>query len=182
VTHQGQDPYSASSGAPPPGSQPGYGQPPPPPGAAQQPPPPGQQPGYQQQGSPLGQPGPGQQPPVVEGLQPPVANLISYLLGWVGGLIMFLTQRNPEVRFHGAQSVGISVVAIAGYIVLLVFGGLNQGIGSLVFALILSLVWLVFALGLLALHIYMAVQSYNQKHVKLPLIGDLAERFSAPTA
>jgi uncharacterized membrane protein len=32
--------------------------------------------------------------------------MLSYLLfGWIGGLIMFFTQKHPEVRFHAAQSI-----------------------------------------------------------------------------
>lgn len=176
VTQQGQDPYSGGGGGgPAPGPQPGYGQQPPPaggqPGA---PPAPGQH-------APS-QPVPGQAP-VMEGLQPPVANLISYLLGWLGGLIMFLTQRNPEVRFHAIQSIGISVVVILGYILLAILGIFNAAIGgSAILALILGLIQLVFFIGVFALVIYMAVQGYNQKHVKLPVIGDLAERFSPPSA
>ena len=159
MTHQGQDPYGG--GAPPPGQQPGYGQ---------QPPLAGQQPVA------------GQPAPVVEGLQPPIANLISYLLGWLGGLIMYLTQRNPEVRFHGIQSIGLSVAVIAGYIILTILAFVGATLNSGLIVLIIGLVQLVFFIAAFVLVIYMAVQGYNQKHVKLPVIGDLAERYAAPAA
>src|SRR6202041_3725850 len=46
------------------------------------------------------------------GLSENVAGLLCYLLGWVTGLIFFLIDKRPFVRFHAAQSI-------------VVFGGLN---------------------------------------------------------
>src|SRR5947209_4032338 len=46
------------------------------------------------------------------GLTENVAGLLCYALGWVTGLIFFLIDKRPFVRFHAAQSI-------------VVFGGLH---------------------------------------------------------
>ncbi len=37
---------------------------------------------------------------------------LAYLVGFVTGLIILFTQRDPEVRFHAIQSIILSVLAI----------------------------------------------------------------------
>src|SRR5271168_1511846 len=46
------------------------------------------------------------------GMSENVAGLLCYLLGWITGLIFYLIDKRPFVRFHAAQSI-------------VVFGGLN---------------------------------------------------------
>ena len=73
---------------PPPGPPPG-GQPP-------YPPPGGQQPGY---------PPPGYQPQA-SGIDKKTGAILSYLLGWVTGVIfLFVGKGDPDVKYHAAQSV-----------------------------------------------------------------------------
>src|ERR1700727_3750405 len=50
-----------------------------------------------------------------EGLEENVAGLLCYVLGWVTGLIFFLIDKRPFVRFHAAQSIGLSVGLIVVY-------------------------------------------------------------------
>lgn len=164
MTHQGQDPYGGGT-----------------------PPPPAQQPGYQQQAPPPGQPGGmGHQPPVQDaGLQPPVANLLSYLFLGLGGLIVFLTQRHPEVRFHGAQSllmgIGLVVLYIGLSIVFTLFLFVDPT-GGILITLIGLLVYTLLPLATLVLIIYLCVQGYNQKHVKMPIVGNIAEKWAGGPA
>ncbi|MEX0659259.1 MAG: DUF4870 domain-containing protein [Egibacteraceae bacterium] len=129
------------------------------------PPPQGGQPGGVPQGG----------PPSADGLDPKVGGLLSYLLfGWIGGLIMYLTQKHPEVRFHGAQSVivfgGITVAWIALQIIAVVlpFGGI-----------LTFFVGIVLWLGSLVLWVILCIKGYNLEHFKLPVAGDLAEQWAA---
>src|ERR671912_515615 len=75
--------------------------PPPPPagdqGWGQQPGEYGQQPGGQYQG--------GQYPAAGSGMAENVASGLSYVLTWLTGLIFFLVDKRPEVRFHAMQSI-----------------------------------------------------------------------------
>ena len=131
----------------------------PPPGGYQQP---GyQQPGYQQPavvGSPLA----AQLGPSSIGLDANLAGAISYF--WVIGLIFFLIEKkNRFVRFHAFQSLLLGVSAWI-LTVVLAFIPYVGFVGDL-----FGLVWFVGA-------IYSAVQAYQGKWFRLPVIGDMAYR------
>lgn len=158
----------------------------------QQPDPPQEPPGGQPheqaeyQPPPAAQPPPaGQQPPPAEssqgGMDPKVGGLLAYLLGWIGGLIIFLTQKDPELRFHGMQSILLNVAVIAIFVVFSILGGILGSIPGL--GLITGIIGLfltpLLGLAVLALVIFMVIKGYNQEHYKLPWIGDMAENIAA---
>jgi hypothetical protein len=64
------------------------------------------------------------------GLSEKGAALLSYVLGWLIGLIIFLIDKRPYVRVHAAQSIvvlgGLHVIQI----VIAVTSGLGWGFGS----------------------------------------------------
>src|SRR5580692_7256697 len=66
-------------------------------------------------------------PSVQSGMSENVAALLSYLLGWVTGIIFFLIDKRPFVRFHAAQSIvvfgGLTVIRIV-LSMLFISGGL----------------------------------------------------------
>ncbi len=110
------------------------------------------------------------------GLQPNIAAMLSYLLfGWVGGLIMYLTQKDHEVRFHAAQSIlvfgGLSVLSILINVVAAIFGGF--------IGVIISLAGLLVSLLAFVLWIYLSIQGYQLSHTKMPIVGDMAEQWAA---
>ncbi|GGD34090.1 membrane protein [Microbacterium faecale] len=112
-----------------------------------------------------------------DGLDPKVGGLVAYLT-WVGGLIMLLTQKHREVRFHAAQSILLSIALVAVYIVL----GIVQLIAGLILwwlGALFSIVYGIVGLASLALWIFLIIKGYNLVHVKLPLIGDMAEKWAA---
>ena len=104
------------------------------------------------------------------GIQPNVAGLLSYLLGWVTGLIFFLIEKdNKFVRFHAMQSM-------------IVFGGLT--IFNIVFSMILSILRIYFGffffqliwLAAFVLWIVLMIKAYQGEKFKLPVVGDIAEQ------
>ena len=132
------------------------------------------------------------QPPVQAGksstgLDENIAALLSYVFGWVSGLIFFLIEKDSRlVRFHAMQSllfnVLVGVVAIALWIVLfVVFMIAAQISGTLatLLSLVSILVWGVFVLAILAGFILCLVKAFQGQYFKLPVIGNLAEKFSA---
>jgi uncharacterized membrane protein len=132
------------------------------------------------------------QPPVQPGksstgLDENIASLLSYVFGWVSGLIFFLIEKDSRlVRFHAMQSllfnVLVGVVAIALWIVLfVVFMILSQISGALatVLSLLSLLIWGVFVLAILAGFILCLVKAFQGQYFKLPVIGNFAEKFSA---
>lgn len=143
----------------------------------QQPPPTGAQPGEPGQQGGLAQQGPVQD----VGLQPSVSNLLAYFFLGIGGLIVFLTQRHPEQRFHGAQSLLLGLALVALYIVLTivftVFAFVDPTGGAIV-AIIGLIVYTLLPVAWLVLIIYMCVQGYKERHVKLPVVGNFAEQWA----
>jgi len=112
------------------------------------------------------------------GVEQRVAVLLSYLLGWIGGLIFFFMEKeNKFVRFSSMQSLILSAGWTAVWLTLTIFGGVLGMISPALYYLFLAfnvLVFLAFA-GLVAL---LTVQGWKGYKVKLMIIGGLAEQWS----
>ncbi|WP_160132724.1 DUF4870 domain-containing protein [Halococcus salsus] len=121
------------------------------------------------------------------GLDSNVAGALSYVFGFVSGLIFYLIEKEDEfVRWHAAQSIALSaVVAVVSIALSFVgtaisvatFSG-SSGlflVGSL-FSLVLGLVWLVVTVGAVAVWLYLIVRAYQGKTVRLPVVATLADR------
>ena len=121
---------------------------------------------------------------VAGGLEPNVAGALSYLLGFITGLIFFLIEDEDEfVRYHAAQSI----VVFGGLFVLsIVFSVVNSVIAGLIFtgtgfflwslvSLLFSLIWLVIGLGSLILWIYLMVKAYEGETVRVPVAANIAD-------
>ena len=105
------------------------------------------------------------------GLQGNVAGLLCYVLGWVSGLVFFLIEtENKFVRFHAVQSI-------------IVFGALNIIWLPLQFIPLLALFigWLIGGLAFV-LWIVLMFKAYQGILYKLPVAGDLAEKWSSKPA
>lgn len=119
--------------------------------------------------------------PVSSGLSPNAAGLLSYILGWLTGLIFLLIDKRPYVRFHAAQSI-------------ITFGGLHilrVVLGSLLgFGMVFGgpahwhrfgPAWPIMGLiGIVSfvLWIVLMVKAYQGQKFKLPFVGDLAENLA----
>ena len=135
-----------------------------------------------------------QNPPPVQtgksstGLDENVAALLSYIFGWVSGLIFFLIEKDSRlVRFHAMQSLLLNIAAAILGVVLwfvwvfgvLIFASINETLGSLM-GLVLGLLLFVFWIGLLIAVIMCLIKAYQKQYFKLPFIGNFAEKFSMP--
>ena len=100
------------------------------------------------------------------GLEENVAGLLSYVLGWITGLVFILIEKeNKFVRFHAMQSIivfgSITVVAfIIGWIPV---------IGAII-------AWILWILGLV-LWIVLMIKAYQGTMYKVPVAGNLAEKW-----
>ena len=197
--NQGQDPNQPGVY----GGQPSqYGAPTPPPASNPYTGQPGgyQQGGYQQapyQQAPYQQPygqqqyGGFQQPysaassangPTSMGMSANTAAGLSYLFGWITGLIFFFVEKqNRFVRFNAMQSILLYAAVTVLYIVLdVLIGALAfSGVGALL-VLFGLLTWLV-GIGAFVLWLILMISAFQGKYIKLPLIGDYAERFATPS-
>ena len=144
---------------PPPPVTPGHYQPP---GGGYQPPPP-PHPGYQQPPAQAG------------GLEENIAGALCYLLGLITG-VLFLAlapyNQNRTIRFHAFQSIFMHVGTIGIWIVMTILSIMLPRFIRLLF----SLAFLLMSLCFLGLWLFMMYKAYNREKVKLPIIGDLAEK------
>ncbi len=173
MSYQGQDPNQQ-------GQYGGYNPPPQPtdPYSGQQYGQPGQQygqpsqPGQQYGQSQYGTPTPSA---TSMGMDQNVAAGLSYVLGWITGIIFyFMEKQNRFVRFHAMQSIiffgGISVLSV----VLSFVSGMGiPFLGSLAFC-VNGLLGLVAFVGWLVL----LINGFQGKYFKLPVIGDYAEKYA----
>ena len=121
------------------------------------------------------------------GLDENLAALLSYVLGWISGLVFFLIEKDSRlVRFHAMQSLLLNVagaiLGIALWIVSLIsFLILSQisGILSFLVSAVVGLVAVVIGIGLLVGVIICLIKAYQGQYFKLPVVGNMAEKFSA---
>src|ERR1017187_8106027 len=96
-----------------------------------------------------------------EGLAENVAGLLCYVLGWLTGIIFFLIDKRPSVRFHAAQSIvvfgGLTVIHFALGILFGAGAMLGGGFGAFGLAALLS--GLISIVGLI-LWILLMVKAY----------------------
>lgn len=102
--------------------------------------------------------------PSSTGLDPKVAGLLCYLLGFITGIIFLVMEKQSRfVKFHALQSIAVFVVLVAASFII----GLIPIIGILVSFILTPLTFILWiALMLLAL---------QGKQFKLPFVGDWAE-------
>jgi len=119
------------------------------------------------------------------GLDGNITALIGYLIGIVALVLIFIEKDNKFVRFHALQSVlwsvgmcvAIFVVAIIGFILAMILGQVSSALGSIV-GLLVMLLYLVMILGLIGGLIFGAIKAYGGSMFKLPIVGNLAEKWS----
>ncbi|QQS42941.1 MAG: DUF4870 domain-containing protein [Acidobacteriota bacterium] len=119
------------------------------------------------------------------GLDGNITALIGYIIGIVALILIFIEKDNKFVRFHAFQSVLYTVGFVVVYVVAMILitvitvmlGAMSDIlglIGSLLY-LLLFVVWLAWLIGL----IMAAVKSYGGNMWKLPIVGNLAEKWSS---
>lgn len=94
------------------------------------------------------------------GLPRNTAAALSYVLGWVTGIIFLLIEKDPFVRFHAMQSI-----ITFGVLMLLSFVPLVGWILSPLVAIVGFVLWLV-----------LIFKAYQGEEFKLPVIGEFAKK------
>ena len=103
------------------------------------------------------------------------AGLLCYILGWVTGIVFIIIDKRPFVRFHAMQSIvtfgAISLFSVIFSSIISIF---PYGLWRL-----LSGVNTLIGLGGLALAVFLILQAHQGKCYKLPVAGEMAERWAA---
>ncbi len=105
-----------------------------------------------------------------------VAGMLCYLLGWLTGLIFFLIDKRPFVRFHAAQSI-------------VVFGGLHIitfVLGALFGLSFMTGGWMGASLGLglyrildvliLVIWIVLMIKAYQGQRFRMPIAANISDK------
>ena len=113
------------------------------------------------------------------GLEPNIAGLLSYLFGWISGLIFLLIDKRSFVRFHAAQAIGLTLGAVVVFIVFgviafvltIVTTMLGFPIGILTFFLYPLIMF-----GIFGIHIFCMYKAFKNEKFKVPVIGNIVEK------
>lgn len=101
------------------------------------------------------------------GLDENIAGALTYVLGWITGVIFYLMEKESRyVRFHAVQSIALFLPL---HVVIIVLGYIPF-IGWVISNLL--------ALLGLVLWIVLIVKAYQGERFKLPVTGDIAEERS----
>ncbi len=115
------------------------------------------------------------------GMAENVAGLMCYVLGWVTGIIFFLIDKRPFVRFHAAQSM----VVFGGLHVINIILGVIFGAGFMMMGRggwgAFSMGWALYSLiSLLAfvLWILLMVKAYQHEKFQVPIAAGIAQNLA----
>ena len=108
---------------------------------------------------------------------------LSYLFGWITGLIFLVIEpyKNDKfVRFHAFQSiflsVGVFAVWIGAMILSTILGFITHGLGFFIMGPLMMLVWL----GVVVAVVICMIKAYGNQHVQAAIYwrsGSKASRF-----
>lgn len=103
------------------------------------------------------------------GLDENIASALTYVLGFITGIIFFIVEKeNKTVRFHAMQSNitfgGLFVVQIVLSFISFIIPFL--GLLSLLISLLTLILWIV-----------LIIKAYQGEKFKLPIVGDMAESY-----
>ena len=113
------------------------------------------------------------------GLTSNVAAALSYVLGFITGIIFLVMEpynKDKFVRFHAFQSIFFNAGLIAFWIVWSILAAILGTLTFGVLGLLMGLLGLVIALGIFGFWIFLMFKAYNNQKFMIPFIGKLAEQ------
>ena len=118
------------------------------------------------------------------GLDANVGAMLTYMpvcgVSLIYSIIVLVTEKtNKTVRFHAFQSLlltGLYIVAIAAVAIVgtVLVAATNSGI----LGLLVTLLYIAVFVGFLGLMIFGCIKAYQNSSYKLPVIGDMADKWS----
>ena len=108
------------------------------------------------------------------GMEPKVAVLLAYLFSWLGGLIIYLIEKeNKFVKWNALQALILGIIEVACIVVVSVILGLIPYIGWFFFS------WLGYVLAGVAwiLAIIAIIMAFSGKTFRIPGISKLTDKY-----
>ncbi|MBM3706238.1 MAG: DUF4870 domain-containing protein [Actinobacteria bacterium] len=107
-------------------------------------------------------------------LDPKVANLLAYLFSWLGGLIIWIMEKeNRFVKWNALQALILGIIEVVAIVVISVILGLIPYIGWFFFS---WLGWLIAGVAWI-LAIVAIVMGFQGKTFRIPGIAKLADKW-----
>jgi uncharacterized membrane protein len=98
-------------------------------------------------------------------LAPNIASALCYIpfVGWIAAIVLFIVEKNQEVRWNAVQSV---LITLALWVLSFVLG----------VTIVLALLVPILMIAGLVLNLVLAVKSYQGGTVRLPVLANLADK------
>jgi uncharacterized membrane protein len=102
---------------------------------------------------------------LVTNLKPSMASALCYapFVGWVAAIVLFLVEKNKEVRWNAVQAI------ILGLAFLVVSAALSV---TIILAVFVPVVWIV----MLVLNLWLTMKVYQGSKVRLPLVAEWTDK------
>jgi len=116
------------------------------------------------------------------GLDANVGAMLCYMplcaVGLIYSIIVLVTEKsNKVVRFHAFQSLLLLGAYIAGVLAISIIGGILAQVSGIIGGLF-SMLTFVLIIAFLGLAILGCIKAYQGSDFKLPIIGDMADKWS----
>jgi len=118
------------------------------------------------------------------GLDANVGAMLCYLpicgVSLIYSIIVLVTDKtNKFVRFHAFQSLLLTAAYIVGIMAVAIVGGVLVAVtNSGILGLLVSLLYFVVIIGFIGLMIFGCIKAYQNSGFKLPIIGDMADKWA----
>ena len=114
------------------------------------------------------------------GLDERLERSLAYLFGWVSGLILFLFERNRNVRWHAMQSMAVfGPLSILVFLLNLIKGLLHlipvlSVVTDFGLGLLITVIWFV----IIGLGIWLIIMAWFRPNYRLPFVSDWISKWA----
>ncbi|OUJ18388.1 Tic20 family membrane protein implicated in protein translocation [Methanonatronarchaeum thermophilum] len=114
------------------------------------------------------------------GLSPNIAGALSYLFGFITGILFYFIEKDNEfVRYHAVQSIVVFGGLFVVYVVLGIVGtALTIGFLGSIIGLLVWLFMLVLGLLSFVLWLYLMYKAYKGEKTRLPVVSQWTDKYS----
>ena len=118
------------------------------------------------------------------GLDANVGAMLCYLplcgISLIYSIIVLVTDKsNKTVRYHAFQSLLLTGVYVVGIIAVAIVGGTLVAVtGSGILGSLVGLLYTALVIGFIIVMIWGCIKAYQNQNFRLPVIGDMADKWS----
>jgi len=112
-------------------------------------------------------------------MAPNVAGLLTYILGFITGIIFLVLEpynRDKFVRFHAFQSIFFNVALIAFWIVWIILSTVLGIVTFGIMGVVMAILGLLIALAIFIYWIFLMYKAYSNERYMIPFIGQFAAK------